>query len=105
MSGQRPSRPTRIGDVLRVVLERLPPASPLADYALWAHWDAIVGPTLARHARPQRLRRGVLSVAVDSAEWMQEVQFLKHELCERLNARLGRQAVREVFIVLASEGD
>ena len=47
------------------------------------------------------MKRGVLFVAVDSAEWMQELQFLKHELRERLNARLGRPAVRTLFVVLA----
>jgi len=93
-------RPRRVGDVLRGALRRLPDAQRLADHALWTHWDAVVGPTLARHARPERLRRGVLVVAVDSAEWMQELQFLKHELRERLNARLGRAVVRDVFLAL-----
>jgi predicted nucleic acid-binding Zn ribbon protein len=97
-----PERPTRLGDVLRAALGRLPDAQRLADHALWTHWDAVVGPTLALHARPERLRRGVLIVAVDSPEWMQELQFLKHELRERLNARLGRSAVRDVFLVLGS---
>jgi predicted nucleic acid-binding Zn ribbon protein len=97
-----PERPSRLGDVLRAALGRLPDAQRLADHALWTHWDAVVGPTLALHARPERLRRGVLIVAVDSPEWMQELQFLKHELRERLNARLGRSAVRDVFLVLAS---
>src|SRR5436309_3444708 len=94
-------RPTRLGDVLRAALERLPEAERLADHAVWAHWDAVVGPTIARHARPERMRRGVLLVAVDGPEWMQELQFLKHELRERLNARLGRPAVRALFLVLA----
>ena len=93
-------RPTRVGDVLRAVLQRLPEAQRLADHALWAHWESVVGPTLARHARPTRLRRGVLVVAVDSAQWLQELQFLKHELRERLNARLGRPVVRDVFLAL-----
>ena len=100
MSRTTPDRPSRVGDVLRAVLARLPEAQRLADHALWAHWDTVVGPTLARHARPARLRRGVLVVAVDSPEWMQELQFLKHELRERLNARLGRQVVRDVFLTL-----
>ena len=94
-------RPARVGDVLRAALGRLPDAQRLADHAVWTHWDAVVGPTLARHARPERLRRGVLVVAVDSAEWMQELQFLKHDLRERLNARLGRTVVRDVFLALA----
>jgi predicted nucleic acid-binding Zn ribbon protein len=100
MSAPRSGRPLRLGDVLRAALDRLTVGNELADYALWVHWDAVVGPTLARHAQPLRLRRGVLSVSVDSAEWMQEIQFLKHELRERLNARLGRAVVRDVFVVL-----
>jgi predicted nucleic acid-binding Zn ribbon protein len=98
-----PRPPTRLGDALRAALARLPIARQLADYDLWTHWDAVVGPTLALHVRPERLRHGVLVVAVDSPEWMQELQFLKHELRERLNARLGRPAVRELFVVLATE--
>jgi predicted nucleic acid-binding Zn ribbon protein len=93
--------PSRLGDVLRAALARVPDAERIADHAVWSHWEAIVGPTIARHARPERLRRGVLVVAVDGPEWMQELQFLKHELRERLNARLGRAAVRALFVVLA----
>ena len=105
MSRDRRALPSRLGDVLRAALDRLPNATRLEDYALWSHWDAVVGPTLARHARPERLRRGVLVVAVESPEWMQELQFLKHQLREKLNARAGRDVVREVFVVLASDGD
>jgi predicted nucleic acid-binding Zn ribbon protein len=102
-TGRRTERPTHVGDVLRAALERLPEAQRLADHAVWTHWESVVGPTVARHARPERLRRGVLVVAVDNATWMQELQFLKRELRERLNARLGRSVVREVFLVLAAE--
>jgi predicted nucleic acid-binding Zn ribbon protein len=95
-------RPLRLGEVLRSALERLPFAQRLADGAIWVHWDTVVGPTVARHARPLRLRQGVLVVGVDGPEWMQELQFLKHELRERLNARLGREAVRDLYVVLGS---
>ncbi|HJQ85006.1 MAG TPA: DUF721 domain-containing protein [Candidatus Binatia bacterium] len=95
-----PPQPTRLADALDAALGRLPDAQRLADHAVWRHWDAVVGPTVARHARPERFRRGILFVAVDSPAWMQELTFLKHELRERLNARLGRAAVRDVFLVL-----
>ena len=100
MSASRRTPPARLGEALRAALDRLPVGARLDDYALWSHWDAVVGPTVARHARPHRLQRGVLSVIVDSPEWMQEVQFLKHELRERLNARLGRPVVRAIFVAL-----
>ena len=96
-----PDRPSRVGDVLRAVLARLPEAQRLADHALWAHWDAVVGPTIAAHARPHRLQRGVLTVSVDAPEWMQELQFLKQDLRDRLNARIGRPAVRDLYLLLA----
>ena len=37
---------------------------------------------------------------VDSPEWMQELQFLKQELRDRLNARCGRTVVRTIFVAL-----
>lgn len=95
--------PQRLGDVLRAALARLPVGQQLADHAVWVHWEAVVGPTIAQHARPLRLRRGTLVIAVDGAGWMQELQFLKHDLRARLNARLGRPAVREVFLVVEPE--
>ena len=65
MTRGRNDAPTPLADVLRAVLERLPDASRLADHELWTHWDAVVGPTIAAHARPHRLQRGVLTVSVD----------------------------------------
>ena len=95
--------PSRLGDVLRAALARLPNAQQIADHALWAKWDAVVGTTLAAHARPRRLQRGILLVAVDSPEWMVEVQFLKQDLRQRLNAALGRSVVRDIFLVLGGD--
>jgi len=103
MRRPRADGPTRVGDVLDAALGRLPDAQRIADHALWAHWNDVVGATLARHAQPVRLRRGMLMVAVASAEWMQEIVFLKHELRDRLNARLGRAVVRDIFLVLESD--
>jgi predicted nucleic acid-binding Zn ribbon protein len=92
--------PERLGAVLASALKRLSIGDELGNYSIWAHWDAAVGPTIARHARPLRLRRGTLVIGVDGASWMQELQFLKHELRARLNARVGKPVVRELFLVL-----
>lgn len=97
-SRQRP--PVRLADALRDTLARLPQASGLAEYPLWTEWERVVGRAIAAHARPERLRRGVLVVRVDGSEWMQELQYLKHDVRDRLNERLGRRAVDDIFLVL-----
>lgn len=92
---------SRLADALRAALARLPTSTGLVHYPIWAEWTATVGPTIAAHAHPAQLRRGVLVVQVDGPEWMQELQYVKREVCTKLNARLGSDVVRDVYLVLA----
>jgi predicted nucleic acid-binding Zn ribbon protein len=97
---------TTLGEALRAALSRLPAGGELASFPIWTEWADVVGATIARHATPRRLRRGVLVVEVDGVEWMHELQYLKSELRARLNERLGHQgAVREIFLALAGAAD
>jgi predicted nucleic acid-binding Zn ribbon protein len=91
-----------LAEALRAALARLPASTGLVHYPIWAEWTAVVGPTIAAHAKPARLRRGVLVVSVDGPEWMQELQYVKRDLCTKLNARLGSAVVHDVYLVLAS---
>ena len=92
-----------LGDALRAALARLPASTGLVHYPIWAEWTSTVGPTIAAHARPARLRRGVLVVSVDGPEWMLELQYVKREVCTKLNALLGSPVVREIYLVLATD--
>ena len=56
--------------------------------------------SVAKHAQPVRIRRGVLCVAVDSPVWMQELQFLKESIRAQLNVRVGSDVVSDIFFVL-----
>jgi hypothetical protein len=44
-----------------------------------------------------------LVVDVDGPEWMHQLRYLKRDLCQRLNERLGKRVVRDLFLVLAHE--
>ncbi len=96
---RRRSRPQGIGDALRHVLQRIDPDRRLPAYRVWTFWAEEVGATMAAHAEPAAFRDGVLSVRVDGAAWMQELQFMKETLRERLNARLGAALIRDVYFV------
>ena len=71
-------------------------------YRVWTFWDEEVGEAIAQHAQPAGFHSGVLSVCVDSAAWMQELQFLKEGLREQLNRRLGEPLIRDVYFVSGS---
>jgi predicted nucleic acid-binding Zn ribbon protein len=93
------SSPDRVADALRQVLQRIDPERRLAVYRVWTFWDDVVGAALAARTQPASFRDGVLSVRVGGAVWMQELQFMKDDLRERLNARLGAELIRDIFFI------
>lgn len=61
-------------------------------------WGEAVGDGLAAHARPVRLSDGTLTVEV-RREFLAVLAAEEATLRERLNARLGRGAVRAIHFV------
>lgn len=98
MAGPR-QRPDRVADALRQVVQRIDPDRRLAAYRVWTFWAEEVGPAVAARAEPAAFRDGVLSVRVAGAAWMQELQFMKEELRQRLNDRLGAELIRDIYFV------
>ena len=92
--------PSRVADVLGNVMKRIDPDHQLPAYALWTFWDHEVGEGIARRAQPARFRNGILFVTVATHSWMQELQFMKDDIRERLNTRLGANLVRDIFFVV-----
>ncbi len=71
-------------------------------YSIWTFWNDEVGEGIARRAQPSRFRNGILFVTVATQSWMQELQFMKEKIRDRLNARLGAELVRDIFFVSGS---
>jgi len=98
------SDPVTIGPMLERCLDQA--AGRPGAAAIWRFWGDAVGPHIARHARPVRLRGSTLLVAVSSAPWMQELQLLKPAIRTQLNARLSEPMVGDIQLVLTQgEGD
>jgi len=92
--------PTQLKDVLGDVVARFGLDRALDDYRIWQAWDEVVGPTIARNAQPQKLSANRLVIAVRNAGWMQELTMLRRDLCDRLNAWMGREVIKEIFLVV-----
>jgi len=57
-------------------------------------WPKIVNPTIARHARIEKLAGNTIHVAVDSSVWMSEMASLKSVLLQKVNACLHPKAAQ-----------
>jgi len=90
-----------VGTVLEQSLKRLDLAPRLDEYGVWPIWREVVGRTIARNAQPEKIRNGTLFVKVSSPVWMQELQFMKEMIAEKLNQRLQNNAlVKNIFFMV-----
>jgi predicted nucleic acid-binding Zn ribbon protein len=56
----------------------------------------VVGAAIAQNTRPEAIKGKLLLVNVSSAPWMQQLQFLKPELIDKLNQTLGKELVEDI---------
>jgi len=87
-----------LGAGLEQVSRRLGISSPRTSAAIFGSWAEIAGDQVARHARPQGLRNGVLSVVVDDPRWSTQLRWLSPQLVTKCNALLGQDLVERVEV-------
>lgn len=72
------------------------------DARIWEVWDEAVGPGIAGHARPSSVKKGRLRVDVSDPIWLQELEFVRETIKEKLNEKLGRKAVKRIDFRIGS---
>jgi predicted nucleic acid-binding Zn ribbon protein len=92
----------RLGEVLDQSLKRLDLAPQLEAYGIWNIWHDVVGKPVALNAQPEKIRNGTLFVKVSSPVWMQQLQFMKDLLAEKINERLRANVVKSIFFVVGT---
>jgi hypothetical protein len=90
----------RLGAVLEQSLKRFELSPRLDEYGVWPIWNDVVGKPIARNAQPEKIRNGTLFVKVSSPVWMQQLQFMKEMIAEKLNQRLRNPVVKNIFFVV-----
>ena len=87
------SKVTPIGDIVKTVFARIEGAKTLSREDVQERWTALVGATASKHTRPASLRRGVLTVFVDSSGWMQEMSLRKRKILKQLKSAFGKDKI------------
>ncbi len=97
---RRAARP--VGLALEGLTAGLAPATLLAD--VQRAWPEAAGEAFGAVATAVAERDGVVTVACTSAVWAQELDLMSERVVERLNARLGRPAVRRLRVQARAAG-
>ncbi len=91
-------KPEIIGEILRKVLKKRNIPHDSTDRRLIDLWARAVGPQIAARTRPETVKRGTLHVRVSSPVWMHQLQFLKEEICGKINEISGNREIRGLYL-------
>jgi predicted nucleic acid-binding Zn ribbon protein len=87
---------TPLGQVLSSILDRYRSKSSGGISHLAHIWQKTVGPPIADNAKPYAIKGSLLLVYVSSSVWMHQLQFLKSELLDNLNRKLGDGRIEDI---------
>lgn len=59
-------------------------------------WDGTVGAGIAKHALPESVKGGILTVIVDSPVWMHQLSMMAPGLIEKINSVMGDGTVADI---------
>lgn len=88
--------PVSIGEALGAFAHELGIDRRLREYEAVTRWEAIVGPRIAKVARPLRVEKRVLVVNVESAPWRAELTLRRKDILEKINAALGGPVLGDI---------
>lgn len=94
---RKTSKPLLVGDILQETLKRRNLPIDCRNQEIVTGWEKIVGPVISQQTKPEKIRNKTLYLKVSSPIWMQQLQFMKPELIEKVNAALGKEAVHNIF--------
>ncbi len=89
-------KPQPIRSILEQTIKSLEIDVPLKTYSVLGAWHEIVGESVAAHSQPHSIRNRILFIDVSHPTWMQQLQFLKPTLLEKVNAFLGESLIQDI---------
>ena len=95
--------PTVLHGLLKAAVEDLGIDQKLVECRVRMAWEEAVGPALAQYTRPLRLSKGYLEVAVPSAVWRTQLNFMQRDIATRINELLGGKVVKGLKLLNQSE--
>ena len=84
---------TPIGDIVKSVFARMENEKSFTKEDIEGQWKALVGTKAGSHTRPAALRKGILTVFVDSSGWLQQMTLEKRKTLKQLKRAFGKDKI------------
>jgi len=86
-----------ISDILSNYFAKDPTAQKkLKQYSVFAVWNDVVGARIAKHTQPVKMMDLTLVVRVESAAWLQELQYMKPQILKKIHAHVEPSLVQDI---------
>jgi hypothetical protein len=89
-------KPQSLRSILEKTLKNLEIDIPLKTYSILGAWNEIVGESVGVQTQPRSIRNRILFIDVSHSTWMQQLQFLKPTLLEKVNSFLGEPLIQDI---------
>lgn len=96
MTTSKHHQPVPVGDILQKSLKAYRKKKDLGMIKIWDLWEDAVGKEIAENAKPAAFKGDVLLVHVNSSPWMHHLQFLKKDIIDKINSKMGKDMVGEL---------
>jgi len=89
-------KPKPIRSILEKTFEALEIDVGLKAHSILRRWKEIVGESVALQTQPRLIRNRILFVDVSHSTWMQQLQFFKPTLIEKVNTFIGEPYIKDI---------
>lgn len=94
---KRKDNQIKIGDALKELMDQYKLNVKINEIKLYAAWDEILGPAIAKHTVSKQLLETKLIIRLDSAALRNELSYSKTKLIHSLNEKIGTEMVTEII--------
>jgi len=93
---KRYSKPTQLGEVLSHFLKKSGLNRKIQEQKILDVWEKAVGEAIAERTRPMEVKNRVLKVKINNTVWMQQLQFMKGLILQKIHEQTGDQFLRDI---------
>jgi len=93
--------PVHIKSIISDVLKKYSHAKQSNIFQISENWESAVGTTIANDSRPWKINGNTLEVHVSGPSWLQQLNYMKNDIINKLNEHLGQQVINKIRFSVA----